>query len=96
MAEMKYSVIKNKKNNEVHIHYGTERPREVPEEEKDAKIRAFNENWVPEGWDVVESFADEEHAKEKRDKERESVRQNRGAKKAQAKKKRGEAKKESN
>ena len=94
MAEMKYIVIKNK--NEVHIHYGAERPPEIPEKGKDAEIRAFNENWVPEGWTVVESYPDEEQAKKRRDKERETVRKSREAKKGSPKKKRGEEVKQLN
>jgi hypothetical protein len=62
MAEMKYHVVKNDKNEMMLVYWGSERPSDVPKDETEIRQRAFRERWLPAGWTVVASYNDEAEA----------------------------------
>jgi hypothetical protein len=74
MGESAYRLVRTDKGKWL-IFYGSERPKQPPKDENEARLKAIEERWIPDGWELVESFHSRKEAEKAREqKAKEGVR----------------------
>jgi hypothetical protein len=64
MAEKAYHLVQTDKKEWV-VFYGSERPKDIAQDEE-ARLKAMQEQWIPEGWKLVQTYRTRKEAEEAR------------------------------